>query len=37
MKMDWRSLGYEKEYKNGKVRWVPKQVYKTSQDEKPSS
>lgn len=23
MNMDWKSLGYEKEYKDGKTRWVP--------------
>jgi hypothetical protein len=24
MKMDWKSLGYEREYKDGRLRWVPK-------------
>ena len=37
MKMDWKSLGYERQYKDGKLRWVPKQLYQTSQDEQPSS
>ena len=37
MKMDWKSLGYERQYKNGRLRWVPKQVYKTSQDEDSAS
>lgn len=23
MNMDWKSLGYEKEYKNGRFVWVP--------------
>jgi hypothetical protein len=23
MKMDWKPLGYEREYKDGKLRWVP--------------
>ena len=25
MRMDWKSLGYEREYKDGKLRWVPGQ------------
>ena len=37
MKMDWKSLGYEKEYKDGKIRWVPKEVYKRTQDKQPSA
>jgi hypothetical protein len=37
MQMDWKSLGYEKEYKDGKLRWVPKQVYSNSQDQDTSS
>ena len=24
MRMDWKSLGYEREYKDGRLRWVPK-------------
>jgi hypothetical protein len=35
MRMDWKSLGYEKEYKDGKVRWVPSRP--NTQDEQPSS
>jgi hypothetical protein len=23
MQMDWKALGYEREYKDGKVIWVP--------------
>jgi hypothetical protein len=23
MQMDWKALGYEREYKDGKLRWVP--------------
>lgn len=23
MRMDWKSLGYERQYKNGKLSWVP--------------
>jgi hypothetical protein len=37
MRMDWKSLGYEREYKDGKIRWVPKEVYKRTQDEDTSS
>jgi hypothetical protein len=37
MKMDWKSLGYEREYKNGKLQWVPGKVYKTTQDEDSSA
>jgi hypothetical protein len=33
MKMDWKSLGYEREYKDGKIRWVPQQIKKDSQDQ----
>lgn len=32
MKMDWKSLGYEKEYKDGKVRWVPSTLNTKTQD-----
>jgi hypothetical protein len=37
MKMDWKSLGYERQYKNGRLRWVPKEVYQKAQDEEPSA
>jgi hypothetical protein len=37
MKMDWKSLGYEREYKDGKLRWVPGQVHQGTQDEQPST
>lgn len=37
MRMDWKSLGYEREYKNGKLRWVPREVYSKPQDEDTSS
>jgi len=33
MKMDWKALGYEREYKDGRLRWVPGQVQETSKDE----
>ncbi len=25
MKMDWKALGYERIYVDGKIRWVPQQ------------
>lgn len=37
MRMDWKSLGYEREYKNEKLRWVPREVYNKPQDEDTSS
>jgi hypothetical protein len=37
MKMDWKSLGYERQYKDGKIRWVPRKVYHGTQDEDTSS
>ena len=37
MKMDWKSLGYEREYKDGRLRWVPREVYERAQDQDPSS
>lgn len=33
MKMDWKSLGYEREYKDGRLRWVPSEVYEARADE----
>jgi hypothetical protein len=37
MRMDWKSLGYEREYKDGRLRWVPREVYQATQNEDPSS
>jgi len=37
MKMDWKSLGYERQYKDGRLRWVPREVYERAQDQGPSS
>jgi hypothetical protein len=31
--MDWKALGYERQYKNGRLRWVPKEVYQATQDQ----
>ncbi len=33
MKMDWKALGYEREYKDGRFRWVPQQDNKTPEDQ----
>jgi len=32
MKMDWKALGYEREYKDGKLKWVPQRIQNTSSD-----
>ena len=32
MQMDWKALGYEREYIDGKLRWVPSQVKEDQQD-----
>ncbi len=37
MKMDWKSLGYEREYKDGRLRWVHREVYEARADEDTSS
>ena len=26
LRMDWKALGYERVYVDGKVRWIPQQV-----------
>jgi hypothetical protein len=26
MKMDWKALGYEREYKDGRLRWVHQNI-----------
>jgi hypothetical protein len=31
MRMDWKALGYEREYKDGRLRWIP--MDQVSQDE----
>ena len=33
MKMDWKSLGYERVYVDGKLKWVPQRT----QDTKPTA
>jgi hypothetical protein len=37
MQMDWKSLGYERKYVDGRLRWVPREVYQGTQDEDTSS
>jgi len=32
MQMDWKSLGYERVWVDGKIRWVPQQDNKASKD-----
>jgi hypothetical protein len=32
MQMDWKALGYEREYKDGRLRWIPKKDYKASEN-----
>lgn len=32
MQMDWKALGYERMYVNGKLRWVPQQIKDDSED-----
>ena len=36
MQMDWKALGYEREYKDGKLRWVP-QIKEAKQNKDTSS
>jgi hypothetical protein len=33
MRMDWKALGYEREYKDGRLRWIPRQVQEDTQNE----
>lgn len=30
--MDWKALGYEREYRDGRLRWVPQQEDRKDQD-----
>ena len=30
--MDWKALGYERMYVDGKLRWVPQQIKDDSED-----
>ena len=37
MQMDWKALGYEREYKDGRLRWVPQENYQDKQNKDTSS
>ena len=37
MKMDWKSLGYEREYKDGRLRWVPLEIREDRKDKDSST
>jgi hypothetical protein len=37
MQMDWKALGYERMYVNGKLRWIPQEQHKAPENEDPSS
>jgi hypothetical protein len=37
MQMDWKALGYEREYKDGKLRWIPQEFKENKQDKDTSS
>jgi len=37
MQMDWKALGYEREYKDGRLRWVPQNVTEAKQNKDTSS
>jgi hypothetical protein len=37
IKMDWKSLGYEREYKDGKLRWIPMEITKDRKDKDSSA
>jgi hypothetical protein len=37
MQMDWKALGYERVWVDGKIRWVPQEHYQGSKDQNPSS
>jgi hypothetical protein len=32
MQMDWKALGYERVWVDGKIRWIPQQITKDSKD-----
>jgi hypothetical protein len=37
MRMDWKALGYERIYVDGKIRWVPQKDYQASENKDTSS
>lgn len=32
LQMDWKALGYERMYVDGRIRWVPQTLKKDSED-----
>lgn len=32
MKMDWKALGYERVYIDGRLRWIPQQIKEDRED-----
>jgi len=32
MKMDWKALGYERVYVDGRLRWIPQQIKEDRED-----
>jgi len=32
MQMDWKALGYERIWVDGKIRWIPSPVHQRTQD-----
>lgn len=37
MQMDWKALGYERVYVDGKLRWIPQQVKGNAEDQNTSA
>ena len=33
MQMDWKALGYERMYLDGRLQWVPQQITKDTKDQ----
>ncbi len=32
LQMDWKALGYERIYVDGRIRWIPQQLKENSED-----
>jgi len=37
MQMDWKALGYERQYKNGRLRWIPQLQPQDGENEEPTT
>jgi hypothetical protein len=37
MQMDWKALGYERMYVDGRLRWVPQKLKENARDKDTSS